>query len=136
VGGAVNEAGMDEWNEGGCHCGAVRFRVKGNINRATLCNCSICTMKGFLHLIVPADHFQLIRGADALTLYQFNTKTARHYFCATCGIAAYYIPRSHPDGVDVNLRCLDDVDRSAITVTAFNGADWEANIHRIEGYEQ
>jgi len=124
---------MDEWREGGCHCGAVRLRVKGDLTRAILCNCSICKMKGFLHLIVPADQFQLIRGQDALALYRFNTGTAKHYFCATCGISSYYIPRSHPDGVDVNLRCVDDVDLSSVAIEAFDGRNWETHIHRIEG---
>jgi hypothetical protein len=72
--------------EGGCHCGRVRFRVTADLARVTECNCSICSKKGFLHLIVPLEAFELISGKDALTTYRFNTGVARHTFCATCGI--------------------------------------------------
>ena len=72
--------------EGGCHCGRVRFRVTADLSRVTECNCSICTKKGFLHLIVAPDNFELLSGKDALTTYRFNTGTAQHTFCAACGI--------------------------------------------------
>ena len=98
---------MSEWREGGCHCGAVRFRVRGDFSKAILCNCSICTKKGFLHLIVPGDCFQLLAGQDALSLYEFNTKTAKHYFCKTCGIYVYHQRRSDPDECGVNLGCVE-----------------------------
>ena len=68
---------------GGCHCGRVRFRVTADLARITECNCSICTKKGFLHLIVPPEQFELLSGADALTTYRFNTGTAKHTFCLT-----------------------------------------------------
>jgi len=114
--------------EGGCHCGRVRFRVTAELSRVTQCNCSICTKKGFLHLIVPPERFELISGADALTVYRFNTGTARHSFCATCGVAPFYVPRSDPDKIDVNARCLDGVDPSAIRPHFFNGRNWEQAI--------
>ena len=76
------------------------------------CNCSICRMTGFLHLIVPRTRFRLLRGADALSDYRFNTGTAQHLFCRHCGVKSFYVPRSNPDGYSVNLRCLD---RSTIT---------------------
>jgi len=127
---------MSTWREGGCHCGAVRFRVRSNFKRATLCNCSICVKKGFLHLIVPQSEFELLSGASCLSLYTFNTQTAKHYFCKVCGVAPYYIPRSHPDGFDVNLRCVDDVDLSSVEMERFDGQNWEKNIDQIEGYHQ
>ena len=96
--------------EGGCHCGRVRFRVTADLSRVTECNCSICAKKGFLHLIVPPEQFELLQGKDALTTYRFNTGTAQHTFCATCGIHPFYVPRSDPDKIDVNVRCLDGVD--------------------------
>jgi hypothetical protein len=94
--------------EGGCHCGAVRFRVMVEKYEAISCNCSICTKKGFLHLIVPAENFTLLKGENSLTNYQFNTGKAKHLFCKNCGIHSFYRPRSHPDGFSVNLRCLDE----------------------------
>ena len=116
--------------EGGCHCGAVRFRVTATLDGVTECNCSMCSKKGFLHLIVPQSQFELLRGADALTTYQFGTKTAKHHFCRTCGIHSYYIPRSDPDKVDVNVRCLDGIDVRAIDVKSFDGQNWEESIKR------
>jgi len=127
---------MKVWKEGGCHCGAVRMRVHHTFTQALDCNCSICRKKGLLHLIVQADDFQLICGAASLSTYTFNTGQAKHHFCKTCGVSPYYIPRSHPDGFDVNLRCLDDVDMTLVTVTSFDGDQWEENIANIAGYDQ
>jgi hypothetical protein len=111
--------------EGGCHCGAVRFRVTAALDRVTDCNCSICTKKGFLHLIVPPEHFELISGKESLTTYQFNTKTAKHTFCKVCGIHPFYVPRSDPDKIDVNVRCLDGVDPATLSIKPFDGRHWE-----------
>jgi hypothetical protein len=116
---------MPKTYEGGCHCGRVRFRVTADLDSVTICNCSICTKKGIMHLIVPPAQFELISGKDALTTYEFNTRTAKHTFCATCGIHPFYIPRSDPDKVDVNARCLDDVDLAAIRPKYFDGKHWE-----------
>jgi hypothetical protein len=111
--------------EGGCHCKRVRFRVTGDLSRVTNCNCSVCTKKGFLHLIVPPEQFELLSGEDALSTYQFNTSTAKHIFCRHCGIHSFYVPRSDPDKIDVNVRCLDDVDLTAIDIQPFDGRNWE-----------
>ena len=111
--------------EGACHCGRVRFRVTADLSDVAECNCSICTKKGFLHLIVPPEAFELLSGADALTTYRFNTGTARHTFCATCGIHPFYVPRSDPDKIDVNVRCLEGVDVAAIKPHHFDGRHWE-----------
>ena len=110
---------------GGCHCGRVRFRVTADLADVTECNCSICTKKGFLHLIVPPEAFELLSGADALTTYRFNTGTARHTFCATCGIHPFYVPRSDPDKIDVNVRCLENIDLASIKPHHFDGRHWE-----------
>jgi hypothetical protein len=105
----------------------VRFEVDAPADLAALdCNCSICRMTGFLHLIVPATRFRLLSGADALGEYTFNTGAAKHRFCRHCGIKSFYIPRSHPDGVDVNVRCLDAGTVASIDVTAFDDADRDA----------
>jgi Spx/MgsR family transcriptional regulator len=111
--------------EGGCHCGRVRFRVSADLDRVTECNCSVCTKKGYLHLIVPCERFVLLAGEAELTTYRFNTGVAQHRFCRTCGVQGFYVPRSDPDKIDVNVRCLDDVDLSGIAVHPFDGKNWE-----------
>lgn len=116
--------------DGGCHCGRVRFRVTAEIAGVTECNCSMCAKKGFLHLIVPKDAFELVSGRDDLTTYRFNTGAAQHHFCRHCGIHSFYVPRSDPDKVDVNLRCLDGVDVDAVPVARFDGQHWEEAILR------
>ncbi len=117
--------------EGGCHCGAIRFRVRVDRYEAIECNCSICTKKGFLHLIVPSEQFTLLSGEESLSTYTFNTGVAKHHFCRVCGIHSFYRPRSHPDGIDVNLRCLDGDVRSRFEIRFFDGANWERNIDKI-----
>ena len=117
----------DVWHRGGCHCGRVRFEVQAPADIEALdCNCSICRMSGFLHLIVPAVRFRLLCGEEALTEYTFNTGAAKHRFCRHCGIKSFYIPRSHPDGVDVNVRCLDAGSMRSLTTTPFDDADRDA----------
>ena len=111
--------------EGGCHCGQVRFRVTADLARVSECNCSMCAKKGFLHLIVAPEQFELLSGGDALTTYEFNTRVAKHRFCRTCGIHSFYVPRSDPDKIDVNVRCLDGVDLETVHVTRFDGRHWE-----------
>ena len=83
-------------------------------------------MTGFLHLIVPAPRFRLLSGASDLVEYTFNTGTAHHLFCRHCGIKSFYVPRSHPDGFDINARCLDAGTVARMTVTPFDDADREA----------
>ena len=115
-------------HQGQCHCGRVRFEVQAPARIDALeCNCSICRMSGFLHLIVPAARFRLLDGADVLTEYTFNTGIAKHRFCKVCGIKAFYIPRSHPDGVDVNVHCLDPTTIEHIEVTLFDDTQREAS---------
>lgn len=115
-----------EQKEGGCHCGAVRFRVRSKFDAVLECNCSVCNPVAYLHLIVGQDDFELLRGEDALTLYQFGQKKAKHLFCKTCGVKSFYVPRSHPDGYSVNLRCVEGVDLTRVKVTPFDGQNWEA----------
>ncbi|PLZ96958.1 aldehyde-activating protein [Fischerella thermalis CCMEE 5268] len=116
---------------GGCHCGAVRFQVVVDRHKADDCNCSICRKKGFLHLIVPQDKFTLLQGDDVLTTYTFNTGVAQHKFCRLCGIHSFYIPRSHPDSIDVNIRCLDGNVVKKFEIVPFDGTNWEQNIHKL-----
>ena len=117
---------------GGCHCGRVRFEVDAPAHiEATDCNCSICSKSGFLHLFVSRDEFRLLQGGDSLTTYTFNTGVAKHLFCRHCGVKSYYIPRSHPDGVSVNVRCLDADTVAAVNVTPFDGQRWEQNVSKL-----
>ena len=124
-----------QWKSGGCHCGAARFEVLApDTVDAKDCNCSICRMTGYLHLIVPADRFRPLQGETALTTYSFNTGTARHQFCSACGIKSFYVPRSHPDGYSVNVRCMDDGAFTAVKVTPFDGRHWEESVAAIAGH--
>jgi hypothetical protein len=115
-------------HRGGCHCGAVRFEVEAPAEfEAHECNCSICAMTGFLHLIVPAARFRLLAGDEALVEYRFNTGTARHLFCGRCGVKSFYVPRSNPDGYSVNLRCVEPGTFDEVAVLPFDGQHWEAS---------
>jgi hypothetical protein len=112
---------------GSCHCGAVRFEVEApEAIVAQSCNCSICAKAGFLHLIVPMSRFRLLSGTGSLTTYTFNTGVARHTFCKVCGVKPFYTPRSNPEGIDVNVRCLD-VQPNSLTIEPFDGQNWEAH---------
>jgi hypothetical protein len=106
----------------------VRFRVRADLEAVAVsdCNCSICTKKGFLHLIVPPERFELLSGRDDLTVYQFGTGAAKHQFCRVCGVHAFYVPRSDPDKIDVNVRALDGVEPATVAVEPFDGRNWEA----------
>lgn len=119
-------------HRGGCHCGRVRFEVRAPAAIEALdCNCSLCSKAGFLHLIVPRERFTLLSGADVLTTYTFNTGVAQHRFCSVCGIKGFYVPRSNPDGIDVNVRCIDPGTIAKLTVAPFDGRDWEASAGAI-----
>lgn len=116
---------------GSCHCGAVQFEVEApEVVECQDCNCSICSKSGFLHLIVPKSKFKLLRGENRLTTYTFDTGEAKHRFCNICGIKSFYIPRSNPDGIDVNVRCLDPQPKK-INVEHFDGKNWERHAHKL-----
>ena len=114
--------------EGGCHCGAVRYRI--GIPESVVvhrCNCSICQKSGYLHLIVEARNFELLQGSEQLIDYQFNTGTAHHLFCQICGIKSYYVPRSHPNGFSVNFNCIDIPEWLEAKIESFDGENWSKN---------
>lgn len=113
---------------GSCHCGRVRFEVTAPLTDVVECNCSICTRKAYLHWIVPRDAFRLLAGEDVLTTYRFGTGVAQHRFCSICGVGGFYVPRSHPDRIDVNVRCLDGIDLAGLRVRAFDGRNWEESV--------
>lgn len=117
---------------GGCHCGQVRFEVEApEFLTLSECNCSICAKSGYLHLIVAKNSFRLLAGEENLTSYTFGSRQARHLFCRICGIKSFYFPRSHPDGVSVNARCLDEGTVKGIQINPFDGRHWEDNIHKL-----
>ena len=108
-------------HKGGCHCGRVRFEVAAPADLEVLeCDCSLCRMLAYQHLIVPKSRFVLEKGDDDLCTYTFNKGVARHYFCAVCGVKSFYTPRSHPDGISVNARCLDKGSVASMKVLLFD----------------
>lgn len=116
---------------GTCHCGAVVFEVEAPEHiECSECNCSICAMAGNLHLIVSKPRFRLVRGESELTTYTFNTGVAKHLFCKICGIKAFYVPRSNPDGYSVNVGCLEPPPRE-IVIEKFDGQNWEQHAHTL-----
>ncbi|XP_012887410.1 PREDICTED: centromere protein V [Dipodomys ordii] len=111
---------------GGCHCGAVRFEVWASADLHIFdCNCSICKKKQNRHFIVPASRFKLLKGAESLTTYTFNTHKAQHTFCKKCGVQSFYTPRSNPGGFGIAPHCLDEGTVRSMVTEEFNGSDWE-----------
>jgi hypothetical protein len=100
-----------EIRSGGCHCGAVRFRVKlvEGLGSARRCDCSFCRMRGAVAVTALVDDLEIVQGADSLTLYRFNTGTALHHFCSVCGIYTHHRRRSDPRQLGINAACLDGV---------------------------
>lgn len=106
---------------GSCHCGAVRFRVDAEIVELTTCDCSLCVKKNALMAKVHESALAVTKGEDALSLYRWNTRVARHYFCSRCGIYTFHRKRAAPDHYGVNVFCLDGFDPSTIPVRATDG---------------
>jgi hypothetical protein len=119
-------------HRGGCHCGAVKFEIEAPADiEATECNCSICKQCGFVHLFVSRDNFRLLQGEDSITTYTFNTGVAKHTFCKHCGVKSFYVPRSHPDGLSINVNCLEDATIASLQLTPFDGRNWEQNVTKL-----
>jgi hypothetical protein len=85
-----------------------------------------------MHLLVSRSDFRLVSGNDSLTSYRFNTRTANHLFCKVCGVKSFYVPRSHPNDFSVNARCLDEGTVQMMTVTPFDGQNWESAAEELE----
>ncbi len=116
---------------GSCHCQDIQFEIEAPENiEAVYCNCSICKKTGYLHLILPLSKFKLTKGKESLTTYTFNTGVAQHTFCKQCGIKPFYVPRSNPDGIDVNVNCLDTQAKN-VSIAEFDGKNWELNAHSL-----
>jgi hypothetical protein len=122
------------WHAGGCHCSAVRFETQlADVLEVEDCNCSMCARTGYLHIIVPAHRFRLLRGEEYISTYTFNTGLAKHHFCTVCGVKSFYVPRSNPDGYSINLRCLDNPKAFAeVRIVSFDGrGDWEGQAQAL-----
>ena len=119
---------------GSCSCSKVTFEVKTKLARISKCNCSICTKKGIIHHVVDQNQFNLMSGKDNLSLYQFGTMRAKHYFCKYCGIHLFNNPRTYPEKVSVNVNCLDDFDleKEMPKVVKFDGRNWEEAFQSLE----
>jgi len=117
--------------QGSCHCRAITFEVEApEIIESDCCNCSVCSKSGFLHLIVPLSRFKLLTGQQSTSTYTFGTGVAKHTFCKVCGIKPFYTPRSNPDGIDVNVNCLDTRPAN-VSITNFDGENWEQHAHKV-----
>lgn len=126
-------------HQGGCHCGLVRYEVLAPPRiKVNQCNCSICSKSGYLGLLVPQERFKLVEGAEMLREYTFNTGVAKHLFCSRCGIKSFYRPRSHPDGYNVNARCLDPETVEHMEIIPVDGKNWEKRYPkgRAHGYPE
>jgi hypothetical protein len=111
---------------GSCHCGAARFSVEGEIDRAIECNCSHCSRKGFLLWFVQPKALTISAGAEQLTTYTFNRHVIQHQFCSVCGCQPFGVGRKR-DGAEmamINIRCLEGVDLEAVTRTPVNGREF------------
>ena len=119
-------------HKGSCHCKRIQFTAIGSNNIEVLnCSCSICSMTSYKHYVVPKVNFTLLKGKNFLSTYKFNTKIAKHYFCKKCGIKAFYIPRSHPNHVSLNLNCINSNTINNIKIINFDGKNWEKNVRKI-----
>lgn len=119
---------------GGCHCGAVRFEVLAPPTvKITLCNCSVCVKKQLKCFTVKDKYFKIIRGSEHLSLYTFNTRQAKHYFCEICGVQSFYKPRSNPDGIGVVYYCVDPGTlQGHFQENTFDGQNWEECIKTVD----
>jgi hypothetical protein len=106
---------------GSCHCGAIQFQIEAEISDVYTCDCSLCSRKNALMTTVHEDNFLLLAGEDKLSLYQWNAKIARHYFCSVCGIYPFHRKRSMPDRYGINVRCLHGFDPSGVEVRPAEG---------------
>jgi hypothetical protein len=113
---------MKETYRGSCHCGKVKFEVDADIDHVRACDCSICRRRGALLHRVEERDLRVLTPLEDLSLYQWNTRTAKDYFCPTCGILPFRRPRTAPEKWSVNVRCLEGVDLSAIPVKHVHGS--------------
>jgi len=116
-----------------CHCGRIRFEVEGDLERVSVCNCSICARTGYLHWTLEPDRIRLLTRPGDWTTYRFGTRTSENRFCPTCGISPFRVSRSDPDKITVNARCLEGVDVRGLARSDFDGQHWEEAMRAERG---
>jgi hypothetical protein len=109
-------------HKGSCHCNAVQFEIEGELSSGFICDCSLCKRKNAIMYRVPKERFCLTKGENALSMYQWNTKIAKHYFCKHCGIYTHHQPRTVPDMIAVNLGCIDTLDARTLPIQKGEGS--------------
>ena len=115
---------MPETYQGSCHCGAIKFSYTGEkIEKGLRCNCSICSRKGAMMStqVIPGDKLDITASENALGLYQFGQKTAKHFFCKQCGIYPFHETARAPGHYRVNLGCIEGIDTFALQADVFDG---------------
>ena len=119
-------------HKGGCHCGTVTFEFEApELMDVTDCNCSKCSMTGYLHVFIPQGDLKILSGGDKITTYTFGSHTAKHMFCSVCGIKSFYIPKSHPNDYSVNFHCISSASLEIGTIIPFDGRNWKKNIEAL-----
>ncbi len=116
---------MAQIKYGACHCGSIEFEVvlESELREGARCNCSLCVRKGAVFALAPRQNIKILKGKDKLTLYQWNSNLAEHYFCCICGIYTHHYRRTDPNGAGFNVACLKDVDPYAIDeIAVIDGA--------------
>ncbi|AXI02160.1 GFA family protein [Aquirhabdus parva] len=108
---------------GACHCGSVKFSINSMITELTTCDCTLCLMRNAVMARVPEQSLKVIEGEKFLTLYQWNTFRAKHYFCSQCGIYVFHRKRAMPDHFGINVFCLTGFDMTSVAVRATDGAN-------------
>ena len=113
---------MKQTYSGSCHCGNVKFEVDADLDHVRVCDCSICKKRGALNFRVEDGDVRVLTPLKEMSLYQWHTKTAKDYFCPTCGILPFRRPRTAPHLWTINVRCLDGVDAESIPVGRVTGS--------------
>ena len=106
---------------GTCHCRSIKFEIESDLEKIVQCNCSICIRRNAKMIMVPKENFKLIEGLEDLSLYQFNTDIAKHFFCKKCGIYTHHNRKSDPNGMGVNLGCIKNIDPMEFNAIKFDG---------------
>ena len=106
---------------GSCHCGSIKFEIDSDLEKIVQCNCSICIKRNAKMIMIPKENFKLLEGSESLSLYQFNTEIAKHFFCKKCGIYTHHNRKSDPNGMGVNLGCVEGLDPMEFDVIQFDG---------------
>lgn len=109
---------------GGCHCGAIRYRVRIDASQGSRCNCSICSKISQLGAIVKPAAFELLSSPERIGVYVWGQQISRRSFCKQCGVHCFahgHLAELGGDYVSINLNTLDDVDPLEVKVVYWDG---------------